>query len=163
MVRYYKRPISRKNADKYSVESTALLTSNTTTWETVPSSGSSTSVSRQNAFIVVPPSETQGMRKVKHLTLSFTSQSDSAIYYALVYVPNNYSPSNLSIPSPDHAISLYEPSQFLMSSGVLDFTGGPCRIHCPLSRNLNQGDNISLVLAVYDGANTDITVNIISR
>ena len=50
MVRYYKRPISRKNADKYSVESTALLTSNTSTWEQVPASGSSTDVSRQNAL-----------------------------------------------------------------------------------------------------------------
>ena len=34
-----------------------------------------------------------------------------------------------------------------MSSGVLDFSGGPLRIRSKLSRNLNSGDRIALALA----------------
>ena len=47
----------------------------------------------------------------------------------------------------EQQITLYEPNQFVMSSGVLDFSGGPLRIRSKLSRNLNSGDRIALALA----------------
>ena len=40
--------------------------------------------------------------------------------------------------------SMYEPNQFVMNCGVIDPTAGPIRIYSPISRNLNDGDKISL-------------------
>ena len=39
---------------------------------------------------------------------------------------------------------MYEPNQFVMNCGVIDPTAGPIRIYSPISRNLNDGDKISL-------------------
>ena len=51
---------------------------------------------------------------------------------------------NIQWPTYGSQLSIYEPNQFVLSRGVLDFTGGPLRIRTPLSRNLNSGDRIQL-------------------
>ena len=157
--RYYRRTPRSNNRDKYSVENTVCTTPVSTEWTDVPATDL-TLASKQFPIAIVAPSDTQGMRKVKHLTLSFSSPTDVPIYYALVYVPGGYEPSYINYPALGNAISLYEPNQFVMASGVLDFTGGPLRIRTPLARNLNSGDSIYLILAAQATGSTIYSIYI---
>ena len=147
----YKRKSFRRPKTKYSVEQKAF----TTTLSTL--SGSS----RQAAIQVVPPTGTEGMRKVKHLTCSLsliddtTTQFGSSVYWALVYVPEGYNVNGLNIGSPSSVpTSLYEPSQFVMNCGTSDPTAGPIRVSSRIARNLNQGDSIYLVCGCYTTTTT---------
>ena len=123
---------------KYSVEQSAFtegLTANT-----------------QTSTLLVPPTAVQGMRKVKHLTVSLAaSGSVSAlqnIFWALVYCPEGVNPNSLTVSTiAGQSTPLYEPNQYVMSCGVFDFNAGPNRISCPVSRNLNSGDRIFLLMA----------------
>ena len=152
----YKRKYYRGNRDKYSVEQKAF----TTTLATIAGS------SRQAAIQIVPPSGTEGMRKVKHLTCSLTPYQDhvpgdaygGGFFWALVYVPEGYSVNGLNIGSPSAVpSSLYEPSSFVLGSGISDSTAGPIRVSTPLSRNLNSGDAIYLVVGVYTSSASGVT------
>lgn len=93
------------------------------------------------------------MRKVKHLTITLTpttegtSNSAQPIKWALVYVPAGTTPTPLNDTG-----SLYEPNQFVMNCGVADGNAGPIRIFSRLSRNLNSGDGIALILRRTPGA-----------
>ena len=147
MVRRYRRSYRSGNRDKYSIENTVTVTpSNIQNWDLIEGSDINPQ-SRQFRVQIVTPSPTEGMRKVKHLTLSFSGQTEAKIFYAIVYVPAGYEPNSLNLPLSGGSVSLYEPNQYVMSSGVLDFQGGPLRIRSPLSRNLNSGDSIALVMA----------------
>ena len=106
------------NRDKYSVEN-ASITSPDKAWTDVTGSGVITS-SKQFAIAVIPPTEVQGMRKVKHFTLNFScANNDPFLYYALVYVPEGYAANNIQIPIVGQSVSLYEPNQYVLASGVL--------------------------------------------
>lgn len=98
--------------------------------------------------LVVPSSSIQGMRKVKHLTVSLacaesTTTGSGWSYWALVYVPQGTAPNTLTLSG---GSGMYEPNQFVMNCGVVDFSAGPTRISTPLSRNLNSGDSIVLIM-----------------
>ena len=149
----YRRRYRYRNKDKYSIEQTCIYTSTSANWPVVAADPDNlTQESRQFSISVTPPTTIQGMRKVKHLTLSlsnYTSTGESIpIVYAIVYVPQGYEPQPINYPAADSGTSLYPANQFVMSSGVIDFSGGPCRIRTPLSRNLNSGDSIQLIAAV---------------
>ena len=138
MPKYYKRSYRRYPKVKYSVEQSAFT-------ETV-------TASNQQATLIVPPSATQGMRKVKHLTISIATTAAAStsdyFYWALVFVPEGYNPNLLTVSSTAGASApLYEPNQNVMCCGVFDLSSGPNRIHCPLARNLNAGDRIVLITA----------------
>ena len=153
--RYYRR--TGKKA-KYSIEQTMINTPANSTWPQFAASLPSLAASRQIGFSVIPPTDVTGMRKVKHFTLSFNGSSDLfPCAYALVYVPEGYEPQRLNLPEQNYAFPLYDANQFIISSGVLDFSGGPLRIRSPLSRNLNSGDSIYLLLATYEGVE-DFTI-----
>ena len=137
MPRSYKRRSYRPKT-KYSVEQSAFTESVT--------------ASSQSATLIVTPTATQGMRKVKHLTISMAAQGSVSaaldIYWALVYCPEGMNPNTLSISTVvGQSTPLYEPNQYVMSCGVMDFSAGPTRISTPLSRNLNSGDRIFLIMA----------------
>ena len=120
--------IYRGNKDKYSVESKSFNVN--------PATGIQTEV------VIVPSTSLEGMRKVKHIEVSMSSNSQTdVLFWSLVYVPSGTDASVMS-----QTGSLYEPSQFVLCCGVLDFTAGPNRIRSPVSRNLNQGDSIRLLL-----------------
>jgi len=116
--------------DKYSIEHTSV---------------SVTSDSEGNGIsTIVFPTDIQGMRKVKHLTVSLSSLADQAsFWWAIVYVPQGTTANQLNITDGQ---SLYEPNQFVMNSGYIDPNAGPIRMSTNLSRNLNSGDGIALVL-----------------
>ena len=131
MVKYYRKKVYRSVRDKYSVEHNAFVLE--------------TNAAGDAGQTVVPASTIQGMRKVKHLTVSMAAPQASQpypVFWAIVYVPQGTSANTLQVDSG----TLYEPNQFVMSCGVFDFDGGPLRVKCPLSRNLNSGDTIAFVI-----------------
>lgn len=144
MAKFSRRRFYKGSKDKYSVEQHSFQ--------------QATAASGDLAVEVVPANALQGMRKVKHLTVSLTAPNTgssvgniNALYWALVYVPQGTSVNPLNIGGP----SLYEPNQFVLNSGIVDPDAGPIRISTPLSRNLNSGDSIWLVLG-STAANTSI-------
>lgn len=89
----------------------------------------------------MPAVDIQGMRKVKHITVSLTGiTNENNIWWALVYVPNGTQPNPLNTQAGQ--ASFYEPNQFVMAAGLNDLTAGPVRIRSPVSRNLNSGDSV---------------------
>ena len=118
--RYYRRAPK----DKYSVEQTIINTPGSGTWTLYPAEGSLDDT-RQINFSVLPPTETQGMRKVKHFTLTFTSTQDQQpFYYALVFVPSGYEPQRIALPNEGVAVPAYDANQFVLSQGVDSIIGG---------------------------------------
>ena len=130
----YVKKYRRGSRDKYSVEQQAGLVQ--------------VSASGQVNIQVVPNTSIQGMRKVKHLTVSMAAQESGAstdlLFWALVYVPQGTNPSAISLSG---GTGMYEPNQFVMNCGVFDFSAGPLRVFSPISRNLNSGDSIYLLIA----------------
>jgi len=102
----------------------------------------------QGGSVIIPPTAVQGMRKVKHITVSLARHAAGALegspfHWAIVFVPEGYSGNAIGpVNGP-----MYEPNQFVMACGTIDPTAGPIRIRSPLSRNLNSGDTISLIIA----------------
>jgi hypothetical protein len=140
MVKYYRRKVYRPR-DKYSVEQSAI--------------NADISAGQTTTVVVVPGVATQGVRKVKHLTVSMQSPSAAdGVWWALVYVPAGTSPSafNLTTGGP-----LYEPNQYVLNCGVVDFSSGPTRISSPVSRNLHSGDQIALL--VQPAASTTLALS----
>ena len=136
--RFY-RKATRANRDKYSIEHSIVLGQ---------TSAQATNGLYQYATNVVQSSPTQGMRKVKHVTVSLTSSpspaaANQSIFWVLVYVPEGYSVNHLQ---GTPGASFYEPNQFVMACGCNDPEAGPIRIRSPISRNLNSGDSIWLVV-----------------
>lgn len=143
MPKYYKKRYYRGSGrDKYSVEQQAgalEIPANSQAWT-----------------IVVPNSAIQGMRKVKHLTISVAHPESQGIgfsYWALVYVPQGTTPNTLNLTG---TTGMYEPNQFVMNCGVFDFSAGPVRITSPVSRNLNSGDSIVLIMTNSGSAATNV-------
>ena len=123
-------------SDKYSIQQKASV--------------ASIAANHTSVVDIVPATTTEGMRKVKHLTCNLTQ----------VVAGGSSAESNPSgrscMSSGDNCrvtqhrncratpSSMYEPNQFVMNCGVIDPTAGPIRIYSPISRNLNDGDKISL-------------------
>lgn len=151
MVRRYRRRF-RSSRSRYSHESTTIQTPPPSEWTIIPSPGENLAETNQTSFSIVPPTDIQGKRTIGHFTLSFSCNSNTRVAYALVYVPEGYDNNAIHLPTPGFAASLYEPSQFVISSGMLDFDGGPLRIRTSLKRNLNQNDRIVLLFASTESA-----------
>jgi len=137
----YRRPYKRARygkRDKYSVQQKAINIG-------TPSVDTTAKVE------VVPATDVEGMRKVKHLTVSVTTAGSdttetTAFYWALVYVPQGTAPGNLNVTTTGGGTGMYEPNQFVMNCGVVDPSAGPIRFTSPVSRNLNDGDAIYLLI-----------------
>lgn len=158
MARRYRRRF--RSRGRYSHESTTITTPVVSDWAPIQSPGENLSGTNQVSFSIVPPTEVQGVRTIGHFTLSFSSTASNRVAYALVYVPEGYENNAIHLPIPGFAASLYEPSQFVISSGMLDFDGGPLRVRSPLKRRLNQNDRIVLIFASTDTSAGSIIGNI---
>lgn len=152
-VRRYAR--SAASRAKYSIETTAS--------NTAVSAMTIDGTSRYFGAIVVPSTTIQGMRKVKHMQVSVCLQHSAnasaaaggaPILWALVYVPAGQT----SVSPPATSGSIYEPNQFVITSGIADAEAGPIRINTPLARNLNSGDSIVLTYRLLNG-NEILTVD----
>ena len=93
------------NRDKYSVEHTSVRTTTTDQWTQVGAVGDS-AASFQTTHTIVAPSEIQGMRKVKHITLTASNAQTSLnpLYYVLAYVPQGYDPQQHPLESIDQLL-----------------------------------------------------------
>ena len=141
MPRKYVRTIKSRSRDKYSVEHRPIGFT----------TGSSANAGYYQAGqVVVPATTTQGMRKVKHLTVSLAAAlaTSTPFYWALVFVPQGYNANILF----GEAGSLYEPNQYVMACGLIDPDAGPIRIRSPIARNLNSGDSVQLILASLEAS-----------
>ena len=109
--------------------------------------------------------------KVKNFRINIVFASSVSVLWALVYVPEGLPIGTLStgsvVTSP--ASSLYEPQQFLITSGIYSSAAsnsgtnaGPLRVWSPLARNLNPGDGIFFIwraLENVSGVETIFTFN----
>ena len=99
------------------------------------------------------------MRKVKHLTVNLTpilDQDGGQIWWALVYVPQGTTAGSIQLATTAALSDMYEPNQYVMNCGIVDPTAGPIRFSSPISRNLNNGDAIVLLVRHTLGGNMDI-------
>ena len=102
------------------------------------------------------------MRKVKHLTVTAMQEPGAALYWALVYVPQGTTPSNLQLQTSATSAGMYEPNQFVLNCGITDTNAGPTRFSTPLARNLNDGDAIYLLVRPA-GTVEDVVVRAVIR
>jgi len=96
-------------------------------------------------ILVVPASTTQGMRKVKTLTVQLStvnSVADILGHLSLSLKATIHRSSHLVL----LMASMYEPNQYVMNCGVCDPDAGPVRFSSRISRNLNSGDRLYLVI-----------------
>lgn len=116
----------------------------------------------QQRLPVVSPTDVQGMRKVKHFTvqLLFTNYTlGDYFYWALVFVPEGLSVNTLLNNSttvtdrsdPNTQITalsadLYQPSNHVIDSGIKKMSTSGVKVSSRLSRNLNKGDSVQLIL-----------------
>jgi len=154
--RSYRRRYTKKN--KYNIETNPGIIPQTA-WAT-PTVEEAFSFTYNET--VVPPSDVEGVRKVKNLTVSTAFRSNpnvsaSPIFWALVYVPEGTQPNYLN-----DVGDLYQPSQWVLSSGLLNISEGKARIYTPLSKNLNKGDKIVLCLGTEGQGSTPSAPNEIS-
>ena len=114
-----------------------------------------TSAAPSGNTVVVPASTEQGKRKVKNFSIQFVSDAQAPycnVVWALVYVPEGYTPNAVTHSNG----SLYEPNQNVIAAGVLnDLTSATNRVFTPMSRNLNSGDRIYLLLSLSPNLATE--------
>lgn len=104
----------------------------------------------QNSVQIVPPSTTEGVRQVARMTITLTSRQTSGtdspgipIYWAIVYIPEGAVTSALF----PNSTTLFNPSSYVLASGISDPNAGPIRISSRLRKNLNANDQIFLLTA----------------
>lgn len=89
--------------------------------------------------------QSQGMRKVKNFTLTIITTSPMPIIWALVYLPDAQNLGNLNIGAAPNAVSLYEPNQNVIMSGIVKSDSAQQTFRTRLARNLNSGDSVGIV------------------
>ena len=101
----------------------------------------------QGGAVVVPSVSTQGTRTVGNFVITIPVSEDRNYIWALVYVPQGTTASNLFSTTQTVEGSLYEPNQYVLASGINDGNAGPIRIRTRMKRTLHSGDFISLIIA----------------
>lgn len=106
---------------------------------------------------IVPPTEVFGTRKVKNFDINLALQGfNSPLLFAIVYVPEGTVPLPLNVngyvaPSgqtPAIINEMYKPNQNVICHGILlPGNNNVYKIRSKLSRNLDSGDSIFLVMA----------------
>lgn len=110
----------------------------------------------QNSIQIVPPSTVEGVRQVARMTITLTNSTDrptenqGTLFWAIVYIPEGVSTTALF---PTSTV-LFQPSNYVLASGVSDGNAGPIRISSRLRKNLNAGDQIFLLTATGQASST---------
>lgn len=151
---YGRRGYSRSYRRGYSRSVKPVKYSNETYNSNVAYNYSGSTPGSQYVTLIDAISQT-GMRKVKNFTLNITQspvydsnqtvKAVSSFVYALVYLPDGVSATALNIGSGSNSVSLYEPNQNIIMSGVCSSDNGQLRLTTRLARNLNSGDKILLI------------------
>lgn len=153
MVRYYRRRYYRGYGKRLRYSNETMTQTGTFNTGNTPN----TDITASGNYGVFPPLQiipqavTQGIRKVKNMSLSIApmlfdgtgNALQLPVRYALVYVPEGTNPSALQIGAGVN--SLYEPNQNVIMQGSF-LTSNPYRTSTRLARNLNSGDSIYLLM-----------------
>lgn len=157
MARYYRRRRIYRKKNRWNIEQ-RVSNSGATVWQNGQGTGA---FNKQLLFPVVPSSDTEGVRKVKNISISACLMSESfnsgstPIYWALIYAPEGVAIGELQ-----RTGELYQPSQYVINSGILSSqlnTSNHYRISSRLARNLRANDRIYLLLGtqLYVPTNTN--------
>ena len=116
MARYYKRKLNYRKR-KYNIENRPVQ------FETPIATENGY---HQNQIQIVPATVTEGVRQVARMTVTLTCAGveEQTIYWALVYIPEGAVTSSLF----PNATTLFQPSNYVLSSGICDSSAGPIRI-----------------------------------
>lgn len=146
MARYYKRKFNYRKR-KYNIENRPVEF-------TTPNNQENGFY--QNQIQIVPPTATEGVRQVARMTVTLTGRgidgnpdTSSNVYWALVYIPEGAVTSALF----PNSTTLFQPSNYVLASGIADSTAGPIRISSRLKKNLNASDQIFLLTAAKYAGN----------
>lgn len=147
MAKYYRRRRFYRKKHSWNIEQRASRSASNA-WQTITSDGS---FNRQILFPVVNATGTEGVRKVKNIGISMsitsnpnhdTSHTANPIYWALIYCPEGTIINELKFNG-----ELYQPSQYVINSGIIDPENtNKYRISSKLARNLKANDRIYLLL-----------------
>lgn len=144
--RYY----LRKRRPKYKLQRYSNETMVVGTDLTVPNAGGNPAAELREVII---NTDVQGMRKVKNFTVQIMSPAPVPVQWALIYIPegtaNNVNGQGL--PNNNNPVSLYEPNQNVIMSGILLNSNVPMIRRTRLARNLNSGDMIALTISAVHG------------
>lgn len=110
----------------------------------------------QNQTEIVPATLVEGVRQVARMTITLTTNADSnrPIFWALCYIPEGSQTSSL-FPT---TTTLFNPSNYVLSSGIADPSAGSIRISSRLKKNLNANDRIFLMTATTKPAASDTVI-----
>ena len=152
MARYYRRRRIYRKKNKWSIEQRpGFIAGNG--WATA----SDTYLNRQALIPIVQSTQQEGVRKAKNISISLSVPTYQPtitgtypltafpFYWALIYLPEGQTPNELNSTN-----QLYTPSQFVISSGIVNSEQGKMRISSRLARNLNQGDSIYLLIGTNE-------------
>lgn len=123
--------------------------------------GTGTVNANGNAIALVAPIDSQGMRKCKNFTLTIACSANISVplIYALVYVPQGTLASRLNIGENGGVVSLYEPNQNVILSGILSYDQNvPVTKYSRLARNLNSGDSIQLIVRAINAEEVSLDI-----
>lgn len=153
MARYYRKRRFYRKKNKWDIEQRASTTYQNA-WQSISGIGY---FNRQVLVPIVPAITQEGVRKVKNLSISMAISSPGGngtnnpdeqvrtygpIYWALVYAPEGTPVNDLQMDG-----ELYQPSNFVINSGIIDNTNtNKYRISSRLARNLRANDRIYLIL-----------------
>lgn len=143
MARYSRRRYRIYKKNKWSIEQRpGFIAGNG--WATT----TDTFLNRQALIPIVAATTQEGVRKAKNMSISIATPAknsgeltNEAFYWALVFVPEGMTPNELSSTG-----QLYQPSQYVISSGIVTGDQGKLRMTSRLAKNLNQGDAIYLLI-----------------
>lgn len=111
------------------------------------------------SYEIIPPVQTQGMRKCKNFTFdiffraqnpvaatNYAAGKQTQLIFALVFVPQGQNPSAFQAfrSTLNTSESIYEPNQNIIMAGTLEEFKSK-RYRTRLARNLNSGDAVYLV------------------
>ena len=138
MARYYRKRTYRKK-NRYNIEARPFTSE---TWSTENNF-------RQSQVVIVPPSNTEGVRKAGRFTINFDNNNGYTYYWALVYVPEGATTSGLF----PNSTTILNPSNYVLATGILGSSSANPRIYCKLFKNLKANDQIMLYLATSTSNN----------
>ena len=109
MPRTYKRKVYASR-DKYSVEQRYCQCD-------IPAIGDA-------QVVMVPGATFEGMRKVKHLTVTLSGPADTNVLWAIVYNPAGVVPGALGqIGAANTSVNVYNPNQFVLPISLPNSSG----------------------------------------
>lgn len=116
-------------------------------------------IAPDKAGVLVVSTELQAMRKAKNFKLTMYTDPDvkDIFYFAVVYVPQGMEPSALNTGTNLTPVSLYEPNQYVIMSGMLQ-PGGNNIFYSRLARNLNSGDAIGIQVRTAAKTSAPLTI-----